>query len=277
MKLVVAVSGGVDSVVLLDMLARTSDNELIVAHFDHGIRPDSADDAYFVAGLAKQYGLLFETRREELGGAASEGRARQRRYAFLFAVAKKHQAQLTTAHHADDVIETIALNLTRGTEWRGLAGLSNPRIYRPLVGIYKSELITYAKAHHLLWHEDSTNRSETYLRNRLRHTLSKLDQDSRQQLLALWARQRQLTQEVLQEERNLLKVKDKYSRYFFTQIDSVSALELLRALTHAQLTYPQLDRLLIAIKTQRADKTYQAGAGVLVHFTSRHFCFEMVN
>ena len=79
-RYIVAVSGGVDSVALLDMLARLSDHELIVAHFDHGIRSDSAEDALFVSGLAEQYGLPFEMRREELGSNASEDLARTRRY-----------------------------------------------------------------------------------------------------------------------------------------------------------------------------------------------------
>lgn len=67
MKLIVAVSGGVDSVVLLDMLVRAGQDGLVVAHFDHGIRDDSAADARFVEGLAVSYGLSFEMRREELG------------------------------------------------------------------------------------------------------------------------------------------------------------------------------------------------------------------
>ena len=80
---IVAVSGGVDSVVLLDMLAKKGEHELVVAHFDHGIRPESDADARFVWALAQCYGLPCEVRREELGAGASEELARARRYAFL--------------------------------------------------------------------------------------------------------------------------------------------------------------------------------------------------
>ncbi|MFZ1301261.1 MAG: ATP-binding protein, partial [Candidatus Microsaccharimonas sp.] len=90
---IVAVSGGVDSVVLLDMLARASSRlpspgpQYIVAHFDHGIRDDSRDDAQFVKHLAETYGLVYESERVELGVGASEELARTKRYEFLRGVA----------------------------------------------------------------------------------------------------------------------------------------------------------------------------------------------
>ena len=143
MKRVVAVSGGVDSVVLLDMLAAEGVN-IVVAHFDHGIRPDSAADARFVKALAARYGVEYIGKREELGADASEELARERRYAFLHEVAQKHHAKLVTAHHLDDLIETIALNMRRGTRWQGLRAMSDERIERPLLKRTKSELIAYA-------------------------------------------------------------------------------------------------------------------------------------
>jgi tRNA(Ile)-lysidine synthase len=114
-KYVVAVSGGVDSVVLLDHLAGHPEYELVVAHFDHGIRDDSREDEAFVRSLAEKYNVPFESKREDLGKQASEELARDRRYAFLRSVAGKHNAQIITAHHADDAVETIAINLLRGT------------------------------------------------------------------------------------------------------------------------------------------------------------------
>lgn len=92
MKYVVAVSGGVDSVVLLDMLVKTGEHELVVAHFDHGIRNESTDDANFVAGLAAQYGLPFKVTQGHLGSAASEELARNKRYEFLKGLADSEAA-----------------------------------------------------------------------------------------------------------------------------------------------------------------------------------------
>jgi len=199
---VLAVSGGVDSVALLDLIVSKIQDPrskilLTVAHFDHGIRPDSASDADFVRDLAKKYELPFETARVELGPDASEATARLARYEFLFAVCKKHKAKLVTAHHQDDLLETAVINLLRGSGSRGLSGmLTNPSIERPLLQTKKAEIIAYAKVNKLQWREDSTNQSEAYLRNRLRkHTLSKLGA-KRQELADLISRAGGLNQEI---------------------------------------------------------------------------------
>lgn len=119
---IVAVSGGVDSVVLLDMLAKQADLQLVIAHFDHGIREDSKQDALFVAHLAAKYHVPFESERVELGHGASEALAREKRYAFLRMMFKKYNADaIITAHHQDDVIETSMINILRGTGRHGLS------------------------------------------------------------------------------------------------------------------------------------------------------------
>lgn len=273
MKLVVAVSGGVDSVVLLDMLVRAGQDGLVVAHFDHGIRDDSAADARFVEGLAVSYGLSFEMRREELGSAASEELARTRRYAFLQEVADKHGAQIATAHHMNDIAETVAINLTRGTGWRGLAVLDRDTITRPLLGKTKQELIEYALEHQLEWCEDSTNSSDAYLRNRLRRKIT--DDTLVRELATLRDKQVEIKDKISEELMAIVN-DGPYSRYFFAQIEMQIAVECLRMVTHARLTRPQAERLLLAIKTQKAGSQYDAGSGIKVRFTTRHFSLEMV-
>ena len=203
-KYVIAVSGGVDSVVLLDMLVnKRLPNphspipipQLIVAHFDHGIRDNSVKDANFVSDLAKKYKLPFETKREELGKNCSEETARNRRYKFLRSIAKKHNATLITAHHTDDVVESIAINLKRGTGWRGLSVMDSD-VLRPLTNMTKSEIINYAKQHNLNWNEDNTNVNNKYLRNRIRKQATKLDNDVKKQLLCLFETQKNLKKEI---------------------------------------------------------------------------------
>jgi tRNA(Ile)-lysidine synthase len=274
-RYVLAVSGGVDSVVLLDMLSCQPELDLIVAHFDHGIRDDSADAAEFVASLAKKYNLSFKTKREELGFNASEELARDRRYNFLRSVAKNHDAKLVTAHHADDVIETIAINLSRGTGWRGLAVLDSD-VIRPLTNITKLEIINYANEHNLAWREDSTNSSDTYLRNRIRSKLANLGNDEKMQLLGLWAAQKSLKQSIDNEVARLVGNGPVYSRYFFTCIDQSAGMECLRYIVGARLTRPQLTRALFAIKTLFHGKTFQAGDGVSFRFTYRNFTVELI-
>jgi tRNA(Ile)-lysidine synthase len=269
-RYIVAVSGGVDSVSLLDMLARLTDHELVVAHFDHGIREDSAEDALFVAGLAEKYGLPFETRREELGSQASEELARTRRYEFLRSIAEKYNAGIVTAHHADDAVETVAINLHRGTGWRGLAVLDSD-IVRPLLGMHKKELQTYAETHALQWREDSTNASDAYLRNRLRKLVHTLSDDEKRQLLALRHQQLASRKVIDKEVARLVGPGPHYSRYFFTHVPKAVALECLRFVTRARLTRPQLERALLAIKTASAGSQVEAGAGINLRFTSRNF------
>lgn len=270
MTYVVAVSGGVDSIVLLDMMARSEGRPIVVAHFDHGIRDDSHEDAAFVAAVAKAYGLVFETRREELGANAGEALARTRRYLFLREVAKKHNGELVTAHHADDMIETIAINFLRGTGWRGLAVLDSDA-RRPLMKMRKEDVVAYAQQHNLEWREDSTNQSDRYLRNRVRPAVRSLPADNRKQLQALRDRQVAIKRAIHDEVLALLGEGSGYSRYTLTHIPRQVALECLRVVTRGSLTRPQLTRLLLAVKTMPDGRIYEAGAGVVVRFDTRYF------
>lgn len=297
MKYILAISGGIDSVALLDLLMRpwTSDNSptrklpevllggfeqgvnppFIVAHFDHGIRSDSADDARFVQGLAAMYGLEYIGGHEELGSQASEDLARQRRYAFLSDQARRRGALIVTAHHADDVVETVALNLSRGTGWRGLAVLDNPKVRRPLLGWTKRQIRDYVLDNRLEWVEDSTNLTTVYLRNYLRQLISsgllaseasgvfKLRQDQVDLKKAI-------DDEVLRIV-ELLSVRD--SRYFFTQINPSVASEVLRRLIAEagySLTRPQLNQVLMAIKTAKPKTSLIIGR-MIVEFDVKTF------
>lgn len=274
-KYIVAVSGGVDSVVLLDMLVKSAEAELIVAHFDHGIRHDSEKDAFFVRELATKYGLNFETKREELGASASEDLARTRRYNFLNNLAKKYDAKVVTAHHADDVVETIAINLTRKTGWRGLAVMDSETL-RPILDMTKTQILDYAKKHKLQWREDVSNNDEKYLRNKIRKKLEGFSKDKQLQLMALRSAQVELKTKIDSEVNKILNNQNKDSRYFFTHIDEPVALEMIRSITKAKLTRPQANRMLHAIKTAKPGKKYQAGAGVEVDFSSRNFSVKML-
>jgi len=183
---VVAVSGGVDSMVLLDMLAGLPDVTLIVAHFNHGIRDDSDADEELVARTARAKGLLFVSERGNLGAHASEADARTARYAFLEKVMKREGARaIITAHHQDDVLESILLALLRGTGRKGLSALQSTKTRkRPLLYYTKNELIAYAQTHATKWREDSTNQDDTYLRNYVRKTfIPRMKPAGRQQLL----------------------------------------------------------------------------------------------
>lgn len=280
-RYIVAVSGGVDSVALLHMLVHERpDDELIVAHFDHGIRAESADDAAFVRKLADSYRLPFVSRREELGPNASEELARHRRYAFLRSVAKKHRAKIMTAHHADDVIETIAINLTRGTGWRGLAVLDSADVERPLLDYKKADLIDYAKKYHLEWREDATNQDTKYLRNNLRQKLASLDEDSHR-LLRLYRDRQCFLRQMVNNEIDRLVGASPYSRHMYIAVSDVAAQELLRGVFVQEgvsvPTRPQIQRALHAIKVLHAGKRHNVATGISLRFTKTHFVVELAS
>jgi tRNA(Ile)-lysidine synthase len=193
-KYVVAVSGGVDSMVLLHSIATIAQHNpsisLVVAHFDHGIRSDSAADRNLVEDAAKQLSIPFEYSEAHLGPGISEATARHARYNFLWSVKRLHQADyIVLAHHQDDVIETMCLNLLRGTGWRGLVSLKekNGDLLRPFLSLPKSELIAYAEQQGLIWHEDSTNADTSIRRNYLRYRIAeRMNEDQKLELISIW-------------------------------------------------------------------------------------------
>ena len=276
-KYLIAVSGGVDSVVLLDVLAKKHEN-ILVAHFDHGIREDSKEDAIFVRQLAVKYGVKFFTKREELGANASEEKARRARYKFLRELSEKQNATIVTAHHLDDVVETIIINMVRGTGWRGLAVLNAEDIYRPLINFKKQEIINYAKQNNLKWREDSTNSLNVYMRNIVRHKID-LNNEQKNELQILHQEQIRLAKEIKSEMTSLLKsIKNdnKISRYFINSIDQASAYEIIRELTKGELTPSQIDSVINAIKTQRNGTIFEASKNIKIHFTTRFFTLELI-
>ncbi len=196
---VVAVSGGVDSMVLLDMLRRQPQLRLVVAHYDHGIRPDSSNDRKLVQDISKKHALPFIHDYGNLGSDGSEDVARKARYEFLHKVRTASGARaIVTAHHKDDVIETAVMQLMRGTGRKGLSSLtSQPLIERPLLHMSKSDIHNYAKHRGIVWHEDSTNMDTKYLRNYIRHTiLPRLSAEQWRQLHELLVRMRHVNSEI---------------------------------------------------------------------------------
>ena len=264
--LVVAVSGGVDSVALLDLLVAAGHQKLIVAHFDHQIRGQaSARDAEFVRQLARKYSLKYELCHGGLGARASEAEARAARYQFLRAVAMNHQAELVTAHHFDDVVETIALNLTRGTGWRGLAVMRAADVWRPLLNFTKDQLYDYANARGLAWCEDATNQNPKYLRNRLRRDLILVDFETKQFLFDLYRRQLELAAEIDQLCAKQLAGKSSLARYFLIMAPDSVALELVRS--WLGVTRPMAEQVLWAIKTAPASSRFKLSPQAQLKFS----------
>jgi len=181
-RLVVAVSGGADSMVLLHALVRLMPRlgvRLHVAHIHHGLRGRSAErDAALVSTEAGRYGVPVSVERlaaESRGrGTSVQVWARDARYARLEVIRKRNRAAwILTAHTQNDQAETLLLNLLRGTGPRGLAGIPpvRERILRPLLTVSRAAIEAYATAHGVPFREDPSNRSLAYRRNRIRREL----------------------------------------------------------------------------------------------------------
>jgi tRNA(Ile)-lysidine synthase len=186
--IVVAVSGGPDSVALLHilfLLAEARKWKLIVAHVNHQFRGEESDrEAEFVAEYAESLGLPCEIgvldvpkfiQESHLNGQVA---ARELRYGFLLEIAEKYQARkIALAHHADDQAETLLMRLVRGTGTLGLTGIpirrpiKNVELIRPLIRIYKSEVLQHCEQHSLSFCMDSSNVLNKYVRNQIRHEL----------------------------------------------------------------------------------------------------------
>ncbi|MFA5007330.1 MAG: tRNA lysidine(34) synthetase TilS [Candidatus Izemoplasmatales bacterium] len=178
-RIVVAVSGGIDSMVLLDLLAglRTRRKlDLVVAHVDHQKRGVSAEDARFVEERCAFYGIPFESMRLPGGTGNFHDRARKARYAFFRDVARRRgMNKIALAHQADDQAETILMRIVRGSGLSGYAGiparadLDGVEIVRPLLTVSRAEIAAYQKERDLPYRVDESNAEDHYTRNRFRH------------------------------------------------------------------------------------------------------------
>lgn len=182
----IAVSGGADSVALargLNEIRSGGEGRLVLAHFNHRLRGAESDaDAAFVAELAEKLNLelVSDSSTDDLAiggsGEGLEGAARLARYDFLTSAASRCGARyVATAHTADDNVETVLFNILRGTGLAGLAGIPRVRqltdaasVIRPLLDVTRSEVLDYLQSIGQPNRDDSTNRLESYTRNRIR-------------------------------------------------------------------------------------------------------------
>ncbi|MEM9478793.1 MAG: tRNA lysidine(34) synthetase TilS [Verrucomicrobiota bacterium] len=184
-RYLVGVSGGRDSVCLLDILIRSGFKKLVVVHVNHRLRGRAASgDATFTKRLADSYHLDFEKTEVDTKAYAKsmklsvETAARNLRYEFFSVKAKKLRcSRILLAHHADDQVETVFMNLCRGSGTAGLGGMKtettigNLTVYRPLLNVWRTEIDAYISEHGLKFREDASNANDEHVRNRVRNEL----------------------------------------------------------------------------------------------------------
>lgn len=292
---VVAVSGGVDSMVLLDLLAklqadRRNDTKFTVAHFDHGIRDDSHIDRTLVQEIAQKHSLPFVYGEGNLGKDASEAEARAARYEFLRKVQGSTGAhRIITAHHHDDMVETAILNLLRGTGRKGMTSLKvhHEGVVRPLLHVPKNKLKSYAEANGLTWHEDSTNTNQDYKRNYVRHSIIKKAKAKNpreyKRLIALLRRQRELNHAIDNQLELILHTqasRDKLSRQDVATLPYRAATELVAEWLrqNGKRTFNRwiIERLTVAIRTARPGTEMLLDSSCKVSFGKQTAEFRIV-
>ena len=208
-KLLLAISGGIDSMVLLHLFQQ-SKFSIAIAHCNFQLRGiESFEDQKFVQTYAEENKIPFYSTIFDTSSFAEDYRisiqmaARELRYNWFYELLENENYDyILTAHHADDNLETFIINLSRGTGLDGLSGIPaiNDRVVRPLLCFSRQEIETYAKQNGVLWREDSSNASTKYMRNKIRHDLIPVLKDINPDFL----RSFQTTQAYLQEAQQMV-------------------------------------------------------------------------
>ena len=189
-SIVIATSGGPDSMVLLNLLSTVKKEKklkLICAHVNHKLRKESEKEAEMVKQYCTKNNIIFEYMTIEKYSGNTENYARKKRYDFFEKLIKKYSSShLLTAHHGDDLTETIIMRIIRGSSLKGYAAFSeitekkDYKIYRPLITKTKEELLNYAKENNIPYAIDKSNDSDEYTRNRIRkYILPKLKTENK--------------------------------------------------------------------------------------------------
>lgn len=270
-KIVLAVSGGVDSMVLLHIMSELvklqeyASKEIIVAHFNHQLRSPQvhAEEQALVKQYAEQYNFTYFIGTWDHPAEANvEAAAREARYQFFADVVKGSEANaLMTGHHLNDTVETFLMRLLRGTSIKGSRGIpANYRriltdqhqhavltnIMRPLIGIPKQELYDYAHDQQVAFIEDATNDSHKFLRNRIRHQIVPLFENENPQFL-----------------NNMLALQEQYQASYLTHFHDYLAIEP-ELLMHSRQGY-----WILYVPALRALSSYKLKTYLAIFFEER--------
>ncbi|MBO0440733.1 tRNA lysidine(34) synthetase TilS [Candidatus Enterococcus ikei] len=222
-NILLAISGGVDSMVLLELMQKAAEKDdlrVAVAHIDHRLRVESIDEAAYLKNYCEERSIPYYSREWDAPNKEknTEARARKFRYDFFSEIMEQEDYQvLLTAHHSDDQAETVLMKLTRGTTLTNLVGIRAKRSFgigkliRPFLIFSKERLEQFAKQTGIVYFEDSSNQGNNYMRNRIRHQVVPVLKKENQQFLqhiTNFSEQMELADELIQSV-----IEPKYDRW----------------------------------------------------------------
>ena len=248
--IVIAVSGGPDSMVLLSLLYKIKKEKnlkLICAHVNHKLRKESEEEAKMLKTFCTHNNIIFEYMEINEYKGNKENYARKKRYEFFEKLIKKYSSSyLLTAHHGDDLTETIMMRLIRGSSLKGYAGFNeitekeNYKIIRPLITKTKEEILNYAIKNNIPYAIDKTNNSDVFTRNRIRkYILPKLKEENKSVHLKFLEFSKKLTE----TEKFLEKItKEKLKQIYKEKIIDINLLKNEDELIQKQIIHHILNK-----------------------------------
>lgn len=264
-QFLLACSGGVDSMVLLDLLHKSTFN-FAVAHCNFQLRGEESDaDEDLVKQQCATLAIPFFSKRFFTKAYAEENKlstqmaARELRYTWFAALMKEQGfTHLITAHHLNDQVETFLINLSRASGLKGLSGIPTNQVVRPLLGVQKQKIVNYAQEQHISWREDASNASDAYLRNQLRHQLlpawemiiPNISAQIHQSIERLSWAQQALTVQVEEFKRKHFTEKEEESKVPLAALDKLKPQEYYLHALFSPYGFHHLSDLLDLIQTQ---------------------------
>ena len=267
---------------LLDFcLKKYPKKSLVVAHFDHGTRPSAKDDYLFVEKNCNELGVKFVGKHAKLGAGVSEEKARKARYEFFYSLLEAGD-KLVVAHHLDDLVESVAINLIRGTGWRGLAVMDTKEIERPFLNWTKNDILKYASSNGIVFREDPTNSQDNYLRNRIRFSVRNMDRKTKKEIFDLRGNQIEKKMEISGAIKTIIdgiailseNEREIFLREPFFGMEDDCAIEILKMLLEKNeifCTRPQLQNFLGAVRNYKAGKYFNLPNDRLVRIDKKTF------
>lgn len=279
--IIIAVSGGVDSMVLLDVISKAyKSNPIIIAHVNHKQRIESDQEYKAIKEVAIKYKYPFEGYTYHHQGKNNfQAESRKARYQFFHGLAMKYNAKkILTAHHLDDQIETVFMRITRGSSFSGYAGMKshiknrNIEIIRPFLDIPKEQLYAYALQHDLLFFEDKSNIENTYTRNRFRNQilpLLKEENPSFYEKMIQFTQYMEDTDDILNHACNIF-MKEHYIYATipikaFNKLDKMIQIKVLERVINkasndtVEVSYKQYQKLIDLAKSDQPNQFYSLG------------------